>query len=368
MSEAENANKDIVPSGEVNESPAEQHSVDKPQRRRGGALAALALLLALAALALAGWVYYQLIYLSNQQDAAFFAEMKVAMQGYDSRAQSTAAALDRQRERLAEIDSTIDQQRAVSQRQIQQLSDKMQSLSTVDRNDWLLAEAEYLLRLANQRLQLSGDSRAAGRLLASADDILRELDDPALHPVRAELAKELAALRNSSDFDLEGAYLQLQGLAEAAEQLEVYQAPAYTPELLPATDDASWQEGLKAGFDRAWAKLRSYVRIRQHDEKFVAELAPEQADALRASLRMMLEQAQLALLAERPKLYVRSLDKATAWLQRYYPLNERREALLAQLAPLREAEIRAERPDISASLRALKEYTKARRWQREVGQ
>ncbi|WP_372863733.1 uroporphyrinogen-III C-methyltransferase [Spongiibacter sp.] len=363
MSEAQNENKDIVQST-VAESPATSPQAEKS---RGGGLAALALLLALAGLGLAGWIYYQLIYLSSEQDAAFFAEMKAAMQDYDNRAQSAAAALDRQRERLAEIDSLIDQQRAVSQRQIQQLSDKMQSLSTVDRDDWLLAEVEYLLRLANQRLQLSGDSRAAGRLLASADGILRELDDPALHPVRAELAKELAALQSSADFDLEGAYLQLQGLAEAAEQLEVYTPPSYQPQPLPAAD-ASWQEGLSAGFERAWGKLRSYVRIRQHDDNFKAELAPEQADALRASLRMMLEQAQLALLAERPELYRHSLDKATAWLQRYYPLNERREALLQQLAPLREAEIRAERPDISMSLRTLKEYSKARRWQREVGQ
>ena len=67
-------------------------------------------------------------------------------------------------------------------------------------------------------------------------------------------------------------------------------------------------------------------------------------------------------------VYQRALDKAANWLQRYFPLNDRREALATQLEKLGQADIRGERPDISGSLRALKEYSKAQRWQREVSQ
>ncbi|MAY38735.1 MAG: hypothetical protein CMN82_08030 [Spongiibacter sp.] len=357
---SDNDNKDALPA-EVDKSPA------APRRHGAGLLASLALIVALAAAGGAGWLYYQLIYLSDQQSAAVVAKMQAALNSATSRNDATDAALNRQRERLAELDSLIDQQQAISQRQLQQLSAQVQELSAVDRNDWLLAEAEYLLRLANQRLQLSGDSRAAARLLGSADAILRELDDPALHPVRSELAKELSALQSLSNIDIEGLYLQLEGLAGEVDKLEAYGAPEYNP--APVADaDSTWQSGLATGFQRAWEKLRSYIRIRQHDDKFRAELAPEQADALRASLRMMLEQAQLALLAERPTVYQRALDKAANWLQRYFPLNDRREALATQLEKLGQADIRGERPDISGSLRALKEYSKAQRWQREVGQ
>ena len=355
---SDNDNKDALPA-EVDKSQA------APRRRGGGLLASLALLVALAAAGGAGWLYYQLIYLSTQQNATFTAEMQAALNAANARNDASEAALNRQRERLSELNSLIDQQQSVSQRQFQQLSEQLQELSAVDRNDWLLAEAEYLLRLANQRLQLSGDSRAAARLLGNADAILRELDDPALHPVRSELAKELSALQSLSDIDIEGLYLQLEGLAGEVDKLEAYKAPEYIPS--PVADaDSTWQSGLAAGFQRAWEKLRSYIRIRQHDEKFRAELAPEQADVLRASLRMMLEQAQLALLAERPAVYQRALDKAANWLQRYFPLNDRRQALAAQLEQLGQADIRGERPDISGSLRALKEYSKAQRWQREV--
>lgn len=338
------------------------------QPKSGRGLAALALLIGLVGLGLAGWVYYQLIYLQNKQSAEESAQFVQAIGELDKAQSATSAALAMQRARVAELEASLEQQQAAAQRQYQQITERLQTLSTVDRNDWLLAEAEYLLRLANQRLQLSGDNRAAAKLLASADDILRSVDDPALHPVRAALAKEQAALRSSADYDLEGAYLKLQGIADSAASLEVYDAPSYEPEPVPVNEEDDWQANLKNGFERAWGKLRSYIRVRQHDEKFQANLAPEQAEAVRASLRMMIEQAQLALLAERPALYKRSLEKAASFLREYYPLNERRKAVLAQLEPLVDAPIKAERPDLSGSLAALKEFIKARRWQREVGQ
>ena len=49
--------------------------------------------------------------------------------------------------------------------------------SVNDRDDWLLAEAQYLLRMANQRLIMANDVGAAQALLGSADTILLELDD-----------------------------------------------------------------------------------------------------------------------------------------------------------------------------------------------
>ena len=358
---SDNDNKDALPA------PLDKSQAQTAPRRAVGLIATLALLLALAAAGGAGWLYYQLIYLDSQQDATFAADMQSALSAASARNDATEAALNRQRERLAELNSLLSQQQSVSQRQFQQLSSQLEELSAVDRNDWLLAEAEYLLRLANQRLQLSGDSRAAGRLLSSADAILRELDDPALHPVRSELARELSALQSLSEIDVEGLYLQLDGLASEVDKLEAYGAPDY--QATPVADaNSDWQSGLKVGFQRAWEKLRSYIRIRQHDEKFRAELAPEQADALRASLRMMLEQAQLALLAERPVVYRQALQKAATWLQRYFPLNDRRQALSDRIEQLMSADILGERPDISGSLRALKAYGKTQRWQQEVGQ
>lgn len=333
-------------------------------KRSGVVIALLALLIAILALALTAWQYQQ-EYLLAKTEASATSDLKAELQTLSASQTELVASLAAQREALAQLRLDNSSQLNALSRRSQELETKMQSLTTVDRQDWLLAEVEYLLRLANQRAQLSHDPRAAAQLLSNADSILRELDDAALHPVRAELAKEISALQNSADVDIEGVYLTLQGLATEAGKLKLYQAPSYSAEEVEETSE-EWQQRLQSGLDNAWAKLRSYIRIRHHDQNFKAQLAPEQEAALRASLRLMFEQAQLALLANRPVLYQRALDKAAAWLQEYYQLDDHRDGLLKQISTVRAMPVSPEMADISGSLRSLKVYLKSHRWQQEA--
>ncbi|EIF41840.1 zinc carboxypeptidase-like protein [gamma proteobacterium BDW918] len=333
-------------------------------KRSGVVIALLALLIAILALALTAWQYQQ-EYLLAKTEASATSDLKAELQTLSASQTELVASFAAQREALAQLRLDNSSQLNALSRRSQELETKMQSLTTVDRQDWLLAEVEYLLRLANQRAQLSHDPRAAAQLLSNADSILRELDDAALHPVRAELAKEISALQNSADVDIEGVYLTLQGLATEAGKLKLYQAPSYSAEEVEETSE-EWQQRLQSGLDNAWAKLRSYIRIRHHDQNFKAQLAPEQEAALRASLRLMFEQAQLALLANRPVLYQRALDKAAAWLQEYYQLDDHRDGLLKQISTVRAMPVSPEMADISGSLRSLKVYLKSHRWQQEA--
>lgn len=333
-------------------------------KRSGVVIALLALLIAILALALTAWQYQQ-EYLLAKTEASATSDLKAELQTLSVSQTELVASFAAQREALAQLRLDNSSQLNALSRRSQELETKMQSLTTVDRQDWLLAEVEYLLRLANQRAQLSHDPRAAAQLLSNADSILRELDDAALHPVRAELAKEISALQNSADVDIEGVYLTLQGLATEAGKLKLYQAPSYSAEEVEETSE-EWQQRLQSGLDNAWAKLRSYIRIRHHDQNFKAQLAPEQEAALRASLRLMFEQAQLALLANRPVLYQRALDKAAAWLQEYYQLDDHRDGLLKQISTVRAMPVSPEMADISGSLRSLKVYLKSHRWQQEA--
>ena len=74
------------------------------------------------------------------------------------------------------------------------------------------------------------------------------------------------------------------------------------------------------------------------------------------NLRLMLEQAQLALLQRSPGVYTRSLDKAVSWVDEYFQLNETAQALLVSLRELQQLHVDPELPDISASLALLKAY------------
>ena len=128
-------------------------------------------------------------------------------------------------EELERQSGQLSQSLGTLQEQLSQQQAELSSYSARDRDDWLLAEAQYLLRMANQRLIMADDVAAAQALLGSADKILLELDDVRLHEVRAAVASDLAAVRAVPRVDVEGVYLRLAALIEQAGKLVIFQLP-----------------------------------------------------------------------------------------------------------------------------------------------
>ena len=96
--------------------------------------------------------------------------------------------------RLQGLEGTLrEQQQRLSeqQRQIDHNARQLLDAGNRTRTDWLLAEAEYLLRIANQRLLIEQDIRGALAALNAADQVLRETDDVGAYPVREQLAREI---------------------------------------------------------------------------------------------------------------------------------------------------------------------------------
>ena len=211
---------------------------------------------------------------------------------------------------LAEQGTALEQQRSQLMRQGESLS----RIDASDRESWLLAEAEYLLRLANQRLIMTGDVAAARALLDNVDGILRELDDAALHPVRAAIASDLAALRAVPQVDVEGTYLRLGALLEQAGELAIMRLPGEQQELQPPPQPrqeaapGDWQQSLQQGWESALDKLSDYLTIRRRDVPVEALMDPRWEGLVRQNLRMLLEQARVALLSGNQSLYRESLD------------------------------------------------------------
>jgi uroporphyrin-3 C-methyltransferase len=225
--------------------------------------------------------------------------------------------------------------------------------SATDRDGWLLAEAGHLLRLANQRLVMAGDPVAAQALLNSADTVLRELDDPALHEVRAAVAADVAALRAVDKVDVEGIYLRLAALIEQAEKLVIFQLPEITPSTAPeAAND--WQGRLRQGYAAALSKLADYIIIRRRDVPMQALMDPQWEGLVRLNLRMLLEQAQVALLSANQTLYDASLEDAQQWVAQFQDSDAAAaSAITAEITQLAALTIEIPQPDISRSQRAL---------------
>jgi len=238
-----------------------------------------------------------------------------------------------------------------------QLAEQRRELARIganDRGSWLLAEAQYLLRLANQRMIMAGDTVAAQALLSSADRVLRELDDVGLHAVRGAVATDLAAVRAVPTIDVEGIYLRLAALVEQAGKLVIFQLPER--ELQPRPDAAApdWQARLQQGYEDALTKLSDYVIIRRRDVPVQALIDPQWEGLVRQNLRMLLEQAQVALLSGNQSLYSESLQRAQHWVGEFFESDEAAaRAMAREITQLTDSIIAVTMPDISMSLRAL---------------
>lgn len=122
----------------------------------------------------------------------------------------------------------------------------------------------------------------------------------------------------------------------------------------------TWQDSVGRVLGAIKATLAKVFVVRQHDKPVEAMLPPQQELYLRQNLRLMLEQAQLALLARKPDTYQQSLDKAQQWIARYFIGEDAAtQAALETLESARTIDIDPPLPDISGSYHALKAYTES---------
>jgi uroporphyrin-3 C-methyltransferase len=374
MSDTGNRNKENrtpeIIDAEVTEVPTQNppKSADSPEKvksaSRWPALAALVLsIIALVLIGYLGWQGWQwqqgnaqaLQQISEQADSAQTDAQAQLTQELDSLQQQMATLKSQAQTDKSGIDAL--QERLTQS--IQQVMSRQQS----SRKDWLLAEVEYLLRLANQRVLMEQTADGALKLLKSADLILKETDDVSIYEVRKALAADIAALESVPRLDTEGAFLQLGALNTQVDRLSLVpvtnkrELPALLEQITPDSVSESWTQGLKSSWDSAMNKFEQLIVIQHRDEAVEPLLSPEQHFFLQQNLHLMLEQAQLALLQRKQNAYDSALGKADNWIDTYFdPQDATTNALLRGIAELKLLQVSPEVPDISGSLNTLKAY------------
>jgi len=244
-----------------------------------------------------------------------------------------------------------------------QLGESLEALHTEmtrgRRNDWLVAEAEYLMSLANQHIRLDGNTQVALAALQAADQRLRETGDPSLVNVRGIIANEVTALQSVERADATGFALMLSSLEDRVEQLSLPGRVRHTAPTLDIKKDEEGEYDWARAAWNAWDALKSLVVVR-HDgtpRNTAPLLAPQEATYLYQNLRLKLESARLALIQGNEPLFHDSLKNARTWIERYFADGGEKSSMLTSLKRLDEAKLTPELPDITRSLKALKEWS-----------
>jgi uroporphyrin-3 C-methyltransferase len=340
--------------------PKKEIDQDKKKERSRSVGRGLLVFIVLIILVVAGGIYGWIWLESRFEQAQIERQKNSALN--DSKYVSTAvldeglASLEQQLNQLNTENEELKRNIDLLQNKVDSQSLRILEMSTTSRSDWLLAEAEYLLKLANQRVLIERQASTAIGLLEEADTILKDLALSELFPIRKAIKEDLVALKLSESVDQEGLYLELSALAGKIELLPLV-PEAYTKRDSQATATNENHEGETVStFGRFLSSFSSYVRVIRHSEKPEAILPPDETVYLHMNLRFMLERAQIALLREQQSIYDANLNQAIDWLKRYFPSSGPTDNYIEQLEQLSERKIVLNLPDISGSLDLLHNY------------
>ena len=225
------------------------------------------------------------------------------------------------------------------------------------RGDWLLADAEYLLTVANQRLHLVGDVATTREALEAADQRLHESGDAAVFKVREQIAKEISLLENANVPDIVGIYSNLQQLQDRVDELTVSLPHAGKR----PTAEEIHENQAESGFLNTLAKqFNSYAIVRHGEQTASSVLSPEQTDFIKQQLKVRLEMIQISLVQQNDGLYTASIADAKQWLKKNFAENGNSAQFAMLLDKLAAIQIRSQFPDVSTSLKMLKDVGKLR--------
>ena len=235
----------------------------------------------------------------------------------------------------------------IEQQSLRESSEKLYELYGRDKNDWQLAEVEYLMRVAQHKLILQDDFEGAAITLQAASDKIALTGDPGLLPVRIMISEEIADLKTRKRPDLVGMTLIL---AQLSRQVRVLQ-PGFAvrvdaaPEAPTVKEPQSWLDKIDQFVD-------SLISVRYEDA------APTEIEANVANVSETLEDnlklARWAVLDRDAYQYAQLIEQSLRLVRECYDLdNAANNDFIRQLQDLQKTQLRPDKPDISGSLREL---------------
>lgn len=263
---------------------------------------------------------------------------------------------------LADFSALHTERLATTKKELKTSIDLLKRQLGKTRGDWLIADAEYLLSIANQRLHLMGDVHTSKMALEAADQRLRESGDAATFKIREQIAKEVAGLKTVILPDVVGLYASVQLLKDKVATLAVILPYAGKPltESKQVHDHEQSQESAHGVLNSALSLLEGYVTVKHSDQPVTKILTEEEVGFIRQQLNVKLEMIKIALVQQSDEQFKSSIKDAKQWVLANFTKNKSSKGFLTEFDRLKGIPLRGQLPDISESLKMLKDITKLR--------
>lgn len=209
-------------------------------------------------------------------------------------------------------------------KQLDELQQKVAVISGSNAKTWLLAQADFLVKLAGRKLWSDQDVTTAAALLKSADASLADMNDPSLIGARRAITDDIATLSAVSQVDYDGMILKVNQLANQIDNLRLADNNDDDSPMDSDSDELSssiseWRVNLQ----KSWQNfMDSFITVRRRDETAVPLLAPNQDIYLRENIRSRLLVAAQAVPRHQEETWKQSLDNVSTWVRAYYDTDD----------------------------------------------
>tara|TARA_R110001583_G_scaffold7158_7_gene35701 strand:+ start:3496 stop:4881 length:1386 start_codon:yes stop_codon:yes gene_type:complete len=274
-------------------------------------------------------------------------------------AQMKQALIDQQKTFAKQLQQVTTQVNDSNQAEMAKLNTAVSQLERKAKqsrpSDWLLHEAEYLIRIAARTLWLEHDTTAAIGLLKNADSRLADLNDPAFLPVRELVYLDIKSLELMPTLQTDEIVLTLMAMNKqvAMLSLAMVDVGAETDTNHELSNDLNdWQ----ANLTKTWEKfLDDFIRVRQRTGLIEPLISPEQQQHLKQNLNLKIQLALWAASERKGDIYQKTLTDIKQWLTEFFDLEDvTNQHFLTSLTTLQTQRVSYDYPSELSSLNAIR--------------
>ena len=322
MTEQQNQSAVVEETREAVETTPQPENNDKKKagNKTSLALSAIAIAIAIAAgIGLYG-LNKQQASRQNETTSELSSQVAALQKAQESQKSELEGIIKQQAEQLNEA----KHQQETLAKQLDEVQQKVAIISGSDAKTWLLAQADFLVKLAGRKLWSDQDVTTAAALLKSADASLADMNDPSLIGARRAITDDIATLSAVSQVDYDGMILKVNQLANQIDNLRLADNNDDDSPMDADSDELSssiseWRVNLQ----KSWQNfMDSFITVRRRDETAVPLLAPNQDIYLRENIRSRLLVAAQAVPRHQEETWKQSLDNVSTWVRAYYDTDD----------------------------------------------
>ncbi|HEX2549930.1 MAG TPA: uroporphyrinogen-III C-methyltransferase [Gammaproteobacteria bacterium] len=287
--------------------------------------------------------------------AAYFSYVQLQKMQIDE-SMIFASDIEHLKTKMDFLQKSLNESQSSQAQHMQDVTDSLQKLEKItgDEKQFVIADADYLVKLANQNINLEHNVPDAINLLKKADQTLQGLNNAKALAVREALAKDIASLQSAPVMDITGIFMRLNALSGELQRLPLITKLPETKENSAGTvqhENLSWW---KRGLQNTWDSLRSLVVVRYNMKGRMPLISPGQETFLYGLMTTEVMHAEWGLLHGNNEIYQASLMNVKKYVEEYFISNASTTvATIQELNALLSMNVQPVSKDISDSMQAI---------------